>query len=134
MPTLREIVKAAILDAMQRHGGNQTAAASDLGLSYKTLRDHLQRYGWQKPARQPPAAPHKRELSPPISKRPMRLKHESKLLRQGTVVAQISEQFTGGPMTFDTLRARLKHVDRNDLYSTLVAMRHEGSVEDVDPS
>jgi two-component system response regulator HydG len=43
--TMEEIEKQAILEALERNGGNRTRAAAQLGISLRTLQYRLKEYG-----------------------------------------------------------------------------------------
>jgi DNA-binding NtrC family response regulator len=47
--TVAEVERRAILDALARHGGNQHAAAHDLGIHRRTLMRRLDHYGIPRP-------------------------------------------------------------------------------------
>jgi transcriptional regulator with PAS, ATPase and Fis domain len=42
---MQEIEKQAILEALERNGGNRTRAAAQLGISLRTLQYRLKEYG-----------------------------------------------------------------------------------------
>ena len=45
LPTMRDWQRALILRALERHHGDKKAAARAIGVSGKTLYNHLERYG-----------------------------------------------------------------------------------------
>lgn len=45
LPSKREIDTAVIVAALLRHNGNRTHAAKELGITVRTLRNHITRYG-----------------------------------------------------------------------------------------
>ena len=57
--TISELEREAILAALERHNGNRSAAAADLGISRRTLYNRIERYRQQRrwPKVSKPAAP-----------------------------------------------------------------------------